>query len=83
MDPEDDVVTPADKPSRPTSSSSLTPKAEKEGYSGAKRGRPCKSKEGSARPQPVAPAGRVTTRKQVKIEKHYDAGPSSSSAMVC
>lgn len=83
MDPDDNVVIPPDKPSRPTSSSSLTPKAEKEGSSGSKRGRPSKSKEGSDRSQPVASAGRVTTRKQVKVEKHYDAGPSSSSAMVC
>ncbi|KAG0602146.1 hypothetical protein M758_11G162800 [Ceratodon purpureus] len=81
MDPDDAVVIPADKPSRPTSSSSLTPKAEKEVNTGAKRGRPRKSKEGSDRQQPVASTGRVTTRKQVKVEKHYDAGPSSSSAM--
>lgn len=83
MDPDDAVVIPADKPSRPTSSSSLTPKTEKVGNTGAKRGRPRKFKEGSNQQQPVASVGRVTTRKQVKVEKHYDAGPSSSSPMVC
>lgn len=81
MDPESDILIPTDKPSRPSSSSSVTPKADKEGNSGSKRGR--KSKEASDRSQSLVSVGRVTTRKQVKVEKHNDAGPSSSAATVC
>lgn len=81
-DLEDDIPIPADKPSQPSSSSSLTPKAGKEKqYSGAKRGR--KPKDRSVQPQPLAPTGGVTTRKQVKVENDNDAGPSSPAAMVC
>lgn len=80
-EPEDDILIPSEKPSRPSSSSSVTQKADKEGNSGSKRGR--KSKEATDRSQPLISAGRVTTRKQVKVEKHNDAGPSSSAATVC
>lgn len=80
-EPDSDILLLTEKLSRPSSSSSATPKAEKEGNSGSKRGR--KPKEGSDRPESLVPAGRVTTRKQLKTEKHNDAGPSSSAATVC